>query len=169
MPFIHTEVEINCSPEQVRKTVSIHHLRSRRGSGNTNMPQFLDFPSYSSWPTTFIKSITLANPSNPLEPGARLNVELEGISMTPVLLTNSTEEFKWAGKLWNIPGLFNGNHYFKFTPSTKTPGATTFVQGEDFSGILSFMMAEGSSFWTSTKKGFEGFNQDLRKRCEAAQ
>lgn len=86
--------------------------------------------------------------------------------MAPVVITNSADEFKWAGKLWNIPGLFNGDHYFKFTPSTKTPGGTTFVQGEDFSGILTFLMAEWSSFRASTVKGFEAFNQDLKKRCE---
>lgn len=89
------------------------------------------------------------------------------MSIKPILVTNSADEFKWVGKLWNMPGLFTGHHYFKFMPSVKTAGATTFVQGEDFSGILSFLMAEESRFRSSTKKGFEGFNQDLKKRCES--
>jgi hypothetical protein len=88
------------------------------------------------------------------------------MAMAPVVLTNTAAEFKWQGKLWNLPGVFTGAHYFKFMPSTKTAGATTFVQGEDFSGILSFMMNEGSSFWKSTKTGFEGFNLDLKRKCE---
>ncbi|KAK9445135.1 activator of Hsp90 ATPase 1 family protein [Metarhizium brunneum] len=148
MPSIYTEVDINCSPEQVRKT-------------------FLDFSSYPSWPTTFIKSIAPVDPNKPIEAGSGLTIELEGMSIKPIVVTNSADEFKWVGKLWNMPGLFTGYHYFKFMPSVKTAGATTFVQGEDFSGILSFLMAEGSRFGSSTKKGFEGFNQDLKKRCES--
>ena len=41
------------------------------------------------------------------------------------------------------------------------------MQAEKFSGILAFLIAEGTGFWKSTKEGFEGFNADLKARCES--
>jgi hypothetical protein len=40
-------------------------------------------------------------------------------------------------------GIFIGEHIFRFEPSTKTPGGTTFVQGEKFTGVLSWIINEG--------------------------
>jgi len=67
--------------------------------------------------------------------------------------------------------MFNGEHCFRFQPSTTTQGGTTFVHEEKFTGALSFLMGEGFfARWVglreSTKKGFEGYNQDLKKWCE---
>jgi len=69
--------------------------------------------------------------------------------------------------VWGIPGLFTGEHQFRFEPSKKTPGGTTFVQAERFSGILLFLIADGTKFSKTTKAGFEGFNADLKARCES--
>jgi hypothetical protein len=76
---------------------------------------------------------------------------------------NSPQQFKWRG---TALGLFTGEHFFRFQPSENTKGGTTFVQGEEFSGAMGFLMAEGWMFERNTKKGFEGFNADFRAWCE---
>jgi len=70
-------------------------------------------------------------------------------------------------------GTFNGEHIFRFEPSTKTQGGTTFVQEEKFTGLLSFLMSDGFiarsvGLKESSKKGFEGYNEDLKKWCEGS-
>jgi len=87
------------------------------------------------------------------------------MTISPTIVENSAQAFRWRGLLWGVPGLFTGEHQFRFEPSKKTPGGTTFVQAEKFSGILSFLIAEGTGFWKSTKEGFEGFNADLKAKC----
>jgi hypothetical protein len=62
-------------------------------------------------------------------------------------------------------------HIFRFEPSTKTQGGTTFVHEESFTGILAFLMGEGFvarsvGLRESTKRGFEGYNKDLKAWCE---
>lgn len=84
----------------------------------------------------------------------------------PEVLANDEHEFKWRGKLWGIPGLFTGEHVFRFEDSKETQAGTTFVQSEEFSGVLSLISREGSKMYTETKAGFEGFNKDLKARCE---
>jgi hypothetical protein len=69
--------------------------------------------------------------------------------------------------LWGVSGLFTGEHSFRFEPSKETPGSTTFVHSEKFSGILSFMIAPGTSFANKTVKGFEDFNKDLKANVES--
>lgn len=89
------------------------------------------------------------------------------MTFSPTVMENSPGEFRWRGRMWGIPGLFSGEHSFRFEPSRTTPGATTFVQAEEFSGILSFLIADGTKFAKTTKAGFEGFNADLKARVES--
>lgn len=77
---------------------------------------------------------------------------------------NSTEEFRWVG---SIPLLFTGEHYFRFEPSKKIPGGTTLIQGENFSGLLSFLAGPTYSMGKKTLQMFESFNEDLKKRVES--
>jgi len=42
------------------------------------------------------------------------------------------------------------------------------VNKEDFSGALSFLVAEGWSMGEKTKTGFEGFCSDLKARVEGS-
>lgn len=89
----------------------------------------------------------------------------ESRELTPFSQANTAEEFKWLGSL---PYIFSGYHSFQFRPSEITPGHTTFVNKEEFSGALSFMVAEGWSMGKKTKVGFEGFCSDLKARVEGA-
>lgn len=159
MPSISTTIEIAASPAAVRAV-------------------FLDFPNYSSWHTGFFKLLesTKASPEalesqngTLLKSGDTLHAIIgNDMHMYPVLETNSPGEFMWLGKLWGVPGLFNGHHFFRFEESKTSgnEGGTTFVQGEEFSGILTFLVKDGSSMHTTTKEGFEGFNKDLKAKCE---
>jgi hypothetical protein len=63
-------------------------------------------------------------------------------------------------------GLFNGTHQFYFNPSQTNPGNTTFVQKEDFTGPLAFVMREGWSPYEATRKVFEAFNKDIKEEVE---
>lgn len=68
-------------------------------------------------------------------------------------------------------GTFNGNHAFHFTESEITKGATTFIQEEQFSGLLAFIVGEGAiakmiGLKEKTRNGFERFNGDLKKWVE---
>jgi hypothetical protein len=58
-----------------------------------------------------------------------------------------------------------GKHFFEFLPSKVTPGHTTFINREDFSGLLTAI-----NFSDKTKKagpGFDVMNRDLKKRVES--
>lgn len=52
-------------------------------------------------------------------------------------------------------------------PSTTTPGATTFVQDEEFTGVLSILFYEGSAMRKKTQGNFEKFNSDLKAWVES--
>lgn len=62
-------------------------------------------------------------------------------------------------------GIIAGLHGFRFEQSTTSPGSTTFIQDEEFSGAGWFLMNE----WLlggGLVKEFEKFNQDLKARVE---
>lgn len=58
-----------------------------------------------------------------------------------------------------------GLHTFEFGSSAAIPGGTTFVQSEEYSGLLSFLMTP-SLLGKKIKGQFEEFNADLKKRVE---
>jgi len=78
-----------------------------------------------------------------------------------VLLAAPNTELRWLGHLL-LPGIFDGEHYFKIAPST--PGRVRFTQGEKFSGVL-VAFAKGS-LDRGTKAGFVAMNVALKARAE---
>lgn len=60
-----------------------------------------------------------------------------------------------------------GHHQFRFGKSTKTPGSTTFVQKEDFHGVLAWMFAPARSYGKKTAAEFQLFNAHLKDRVES--
>jgi hypothetical protein len=59
-----------------------------------------------------------------------------------------------------------GLHTFEFQPSEVTKGGTTFVQREEFEGLMSFLLQS----WLLGRPlvmGYNGFNADLKRRAEA--
>ncbi|RDW58481.1 hypothetical protein BP5796_12411 [Coleophoma crateriformis] len=129
--------------------------------------QFEKLPEYH--PNGFFKSIRTATPNAPIEAGTKMHVVIEVGTLEPIILENSPTTFSWGGK--GLLGTFNGNHAFHFTESTTTKGATTFIQEEQFSGLLAVTMGEGVivkmiGLKEKTRKGFETFNRDLKTWVE---
>jgi hypothetical protein len=76
---------------------------------------------------------------------------------------NKPELFAWLGSL---PYIFTGRHEFGFNESKTTPGGTTFTQFEEFTGLASFLMAEGWSMRKNSAATWEKFDQDLKAEAE---
>jgi hypothetical protein len=59
-----------------------------------------------------------------------------------------------------------GLHTFEFQPSKVTEGGTTFVQREEFEGLMSFLLQS----WLLGRplvKGYNGFNADLKRKVQS--
>jgi hypothetical protein len=141
---IRTEIEIGASPSRVWQVL-------------------MDFPAHAQW-NPFMRSI-----SGTGAPGAKLEVRLQpedGRAMTfrpTVLVSRPDEEFRWRGRFL-VPGLFDGEHYFRFEPLAE--GRTRFVHGECFTGLL--VRLAKSSLDGGTHAGFVAMNQALKSRAESA-
>ena len=119
-----------------------------------------DFPAHAEW-NPFVTSI-----SGPLRKGERLTVRVQppggkGMTFKPTVLAAEPErELRWRGRLL-VPGLFDGEHYFRLEP---TAGGTRFHHGEEFSGLFVAMM--GRSSFENIERGFATMNEALKKRAE---
>lgn len=142
MRSIRTEIEINASPNEVW-TVLMHHQ------------------SYPEW-NPFIRKI-----SGSTQPGDYLEVTIQSEGNDPmdfkplVLINNTNQEFRWVGKL-GIKGVFDGEHYFVLEQIG--PNQTKFVQGENFTGILSGLLMK--MIGKDTEAGFNDMNKALKFRAE---
>ncbi|ATZ56928.1 hypothetical protein BCIN_14g01350 [Botrytis cinerea B05.10] len=141
--MITTQIEIDASPETVRKVL-------------------LDFPNIDEWHTGFVKSITPLDTDDPLAIGKKLHCVMQDFEFDSIITENSPNKFAWQGPpVMTVSGL----HSFLIEPSNSNPGGTTFTQVEEYSGGISFLMRP----WLLGKpiKGqFEKYNTDLKKRCE---
>lgn len=121
----------------------------------------IDLASYPQW-NPFIRSI-----EGRLSEGQLLNVFIQppgsrGMHFRPTVLTvELNHELRWKGKLL-LPGLFDGEHYFKMK---NTPRGVVFRQGEVFSGALVPLFR--SSLDGATKQGFIAMNKALKERAES--
>ena len=77
-----------------------------------------------------------------------------------MLETEPGKEIRWVGRVL-VPGLFDGEHYFKIEPLED--GKVRFIQGEKFTGVLVPFM---SGLIDSAKIGFEEMNVALKERAE---
>jgi len=122
----------------------------------------MDFARYSEW-NPFVRSIE----GRPTE-GSPLKVTIQppdgkAMAFRPIVLRHRVgREFRWKGKLL-FPGLFDGEHYFEFSPGTD--GSTLFTHGENFSGLLVALFR--SALNKGTKAGFEAMNLALKQRLES--
>jgi hypothetical protein len=76
-----------------------------------------------------------------------------------VLVADPGRELRWIGRLW-IPGIVDGEHYFKIEPVG--PGRVRLTQGERFSGAL-VPVAGGS---LDMKDEFSAMNAAVKARAE---
>ena len=141
MKEVHTEIEINASPERVWKIVT-------------------DFERYNQW-NPFINRVI-----GQAKEGSRIEIHIEtpggknrkyGPTVTRV---EEGRELRWLGKSW----LLNGEHIF--TIEQLQPGRVRFVHREVFDGLLTSIF--GKSLDTDIKQGFEEMNKALKDRAERA-
>jgi len=123
----------------------------------------MDFDRHPDW-NPFVRSI-----HGVPKPGTRLQVQVQapgssGMTFRPVVLSNrENQEFSWLGRLL-VPGLFDGEHYFRLEPLG--PLHTRLIHGELFSGLLARLAHKGLT--GATRQGFEAMNLALKQRVEAA-
>ena len=144
MYTIVTRIEIAATPERVWTTLT-------------------DFPSYPRW-NPFIRTI-----SGTFRKGQSLRVVLalpgrKAMTVHPkVLVAEEEREFRWRGRLV-IPGLFDGEHYFRI--ESLGPSQTRLTHGEDFSGILAGTLL--SRMRDPVRDAFMAMNRALKERAEKA-
>ncbi len=139
---LKTQIAINATPQKVWSVLT-------------------NFANYPIW-NPFIKELT-GNVTVGSKIKARLQPEgQKGMVFTPkVLVFETNKKFSWQGH-FIIPGLFDGEHIFELIDNGN--GTTTFIQRENFKGILIPMlkkMIDGP-----TKQGFEAMNQKLKELAE---
>ena len=142
MRNIKTEVVIKASTEKVWSVL-------------------MDHANYPKW-NPFIKQI-----SGSTKEGEYLSATLKSgdnkpMKFKPIVLTNSlNKEFRWKGKLF-INGLFDGEHYFLLEKIDDNH--TRFIQGENFTGLLSGLLFK--MIGKDTESGFNDMNLALKKVVE---
>lgn len=142
MKKISTSIVIKASPEKVWAVL-------------------MDFERYPTW-NPFIKSI-----SGQAVLGKQIVARIEppkatGMTFKPnVVALVAQKEFAWLGHLF-FAGLFDGLHRFELIDNKN--GTITFVQSEDFSGILVPLFAKMLD--NQTVNGFNLMNEALKERCE---
>jgi hypothetical protein len=134
---IETQIQINATAERVWNV-------------------FADFEKYPEW-NPFVKSLT-----GEVAAGRQITAVLPGMTFKPAVLKfEKNKELRWLGKLL-FKGLFDGEHYFILRENEDN--STTFIHGENFSGLLVGLFK--SKLLTETKTGFEEMNVALKKRVE---
>lgn len=143
MKTIHTDVDIQASPEKVWAVLA-------------------DFESYPEW-NPYVTSI-----KGEPKAGTKLEVTLEAEGKKPfvikpeVTLAEPNRVFEWLGHL-GFKGVFDGRHHFEMEAADS---GTHFVQKEDFTGALVWLLLK--MVGESTEGGFRAMNQALKERVEAS-
>lgn len=139
---LHTEIEINATPETVWAVLT-------------------DLPAYPDW-NPFITSA-----EGELVAGARLVNRLEPPGGKPMTFKPTVTEVdeqrvvEWLGRL-GVPGVFDGRHRFELVP---TGDHTRVIHTEHFRGVLVPFLKK--SLDTNAAAGFEAMNAALKDRAEA--
>lgn len=142
MKTIHTDIEIEASPERIWEVLS-------------------DFGSYPDW-NPFIVSI-----KGEPKAGTKLEVVMQpkgkkAQTFKPeVTQAEPGRVFEWLGHL-GVKGIFDGRHHFGLEP---TDSGTRFTQKEDFTGGLVWLVMK--MVGESTEGGFHAMNRALKERAEA--
>ena len=139
---IRTEILIHASPQKVWSILT----------------RFSDYPQWN----PFIKTLT----GTPVV-GQQIKARIEppgakGMTFTPTVLAFTPDrEFRWKGKLL-VSGLFDGEHIFELIDNGD--GTTTFIQREQFTGILVPLFKQMLD--VNTFNGFQLMNQKLKELAE---
>ena len=140
---------------QIQTSIIIHSSAQKIWSILT------DFKNYPNW-NPFIKFI-----EGTPKVGHKIIAKIQPpdsskMTFTPkVLVFDENKEFVWLGHLL-FKGLFDGEHHFKLIDNQD--GTTTFVQSENFKGLLVPIFK--SQLDKNTRNGFELMNQKIKELAE---
>ncbi len=121
--------------------------------------ELINFEEYKNWNPAIYEVSGVLNEGEIL----KIVVKINGSTMVfkpKILKYKENIELRWLGKLF-IPKIFDGEHYFIVKDNLN--GTTTFIHGENFSGIL---IPFFKKMILDTKKNFEAMNEELKKRAE---
>ena len=121
--------------------------------------EFINFEEYKNWNPAIYEVSGVLNEGEIL----KIVVKINGSTMVfkpKILKYKENSELRWLGKLF-IPKIFDGEHYF--IVKDNLDGTTTFIHGENFSGVL---IPFFTKMILDTKKNFEAMNEELKKRAE---
>lgn len=141
MPSIETAARIDAPPETVWRNLT-------------------DLDSYPGWNPFIVEG------SGEFREGEKLELKMRPpggreITFRPVVLTvREPRELRWKGRLI-VPGLFDGEHYFRIEPEGR---GVRLLQGEVFSGLLPRFMGKTLK---QTEAGFRELNAALKRRAES--
>lgn len=145
---IETEIVIDRPPEEVKSV-------------------FMDWKRYPEW-NPFITELSLlkGDIDHPSSSPTKMKLSIKtdeksSVNLTPTLLTNTVNEFRWKGVVFGGEWLLSGEHWFQFLP-LENGTKTRFVQGETFYGILKFVFSV-----ELLRKGFTSMNEALKKEVES--
>ena len=121
--------------------------------------ELINFEEYKNWNPAIYEVSGVLNEGEIL----KIVVKINGSTMVfkpKILKYKENIELRWLGKLF-IPKIFDGEHYF--IVKDNLDGTTTFIHGENFSGVL---IPFFTKMILDTKKNFEAMNEELKKRAE---
>ncbi|MCJ1475803.1 hypothetical protein MMC13_004467 [Lambiella insularis] len=128
------------------------------------LPQLLNFPAISTWHTGFMTTLTTAAKA-PYAKDDAIAGRFGGVGFEARVLESSPYFFSWTGP--PLYGLLRCTHSFHFVPSQTTPGGTTFTQEEGSEGWMAWVFVPWGPVGRRVAGLFEGFNRDLKRRCES--
>ena len=139
---LHTEIEIQASPDRVWETLT-------------------DFTAYSHWNPFIVQAGGQPVPGIRLQLQMRLRGHRPTTFRPEVLEATPARRLRWLGHLL-LPGLFDGEHTFDIEPSG--PGRVRLTQQEEFRGLLAPLIL--AFIAKPTQEGFSQMDQALKARVE---
>ena len=138
MKEIVTEIQINASPDKVWQVLTANE-------------------QWYAWNPFIIKSVGNFVVGEKVTNTIHMTGQKPMTFKPTVLQADKEKELRWLGRLF-VPGLFDGEHYFKLAPQGT---GTHLVHGEIFKGLLIGMLNLDDA-----RKSFVALNEALKKRVE---
>lgn len=139
---ISTKVIINASPQEVWSVL-------------------INFKSYPKWNSFILLIKGNLNLNNKLKVKIK-PPQKSAMTFKPVItIISPTNKLQWKGKLL-FPYIFDGKHTLELIDNNN--GTTTFVQSEDFNGVLVPFFSKMIN--QHTRNGFNIMNTELKNRVE---
>ena len=116
-----------------------------------------DFNSYETWNPFIVSAKGSAKKGDSIEIIIKPPHSKSTAFRPKLLVVDENREIRWLGTFL-LPGLFDGEHYFKIIPNSD--GTVNLIQGEFFRGVLAYLFM--SSILEDTRAGFILMNEALK-------